>query len=213
MNNLNLDTIAGKLLDYLNRESGHLLAGNSLNSPRSVGDAVQTEIAEKAMPYALAEESISVNDNFSRRSMEDLAFSFKGQYYAIDVKTHNLNTDFNMPNLISVKRLAQFYKNDDNNNFCILIVSYRVDNEQIIYKDCYFKQIEKFDWACLTLGALGWGQIQIANANNIHFTNLSRKEWMLKLCDNVELFYNEEIGKIGERKNWFSQIREYWMNK
>ena len=39
--------------------------------------------------------------------MEDLAFKdLNGKYYAMDVKTHNLDTNFNMPNLISVKRLA-----------------------------------------------------------------------------------------------------------
>ena len=210
---LQLDSIAKKILTYLQTNSSNILSELSLSSPRSVGDAVQSEIAENAMPCALSDAGISVKDDFSRRSMEDLAFSHNEKYYAIDVKTHNLGTDFNMPNLISVKRLAQFYKNDDRNNFCILIVSYKIENKSISYKECYFKQIEQFDWECLTLGALGWGQIQIANANNLKFTNITRKNWMLELCDNVDIFYNEEISKIGERKDWFSQIREYWKNK
>lgn len=70
-----------------------LLSSVSLNSPRAVGDAVQTEIAERAMPEVLQEFGVSVKDDFSRRSMEDLAFSFNNRYYAIDVKTHNLDTD------------------------------------------------------------------------------------------------------------------------
>lgn len=36
---------------------------------------------------------------------------------------------------------------------------------------------------------------------------------MLTLCDKVEQFYDEEIGKIGERKSWFSQTRIFWENK
>jgi len=147
--------------------------------------------------------------------MEDLAFKDSdGNYYAVDVKTHNIGTDFNMPNLISVKRLATFYKNDDKNNFCILIVSYIVANGKIEYRDCHFKRIESFDWSCLTLGALGWGQIQIANANNLKFLdNTDRKAWMLSLCDKLFAFYDEEISKIGERKTWFSSIKSYWNKK
>lgn len=213
MSTAELDIIANNIKDYLNKNSCHLLSGEALNSPRSVGDAVQVEIAENAMPSVLGKFGINVKDNFSRRSMEDLAFFADDKYYAVDVKTHNLSTDFNMPNLISVKRLANFYKNDDKNNFCIIIVSYKITNNEIYYTNCHFKPIENFDWECLTLGALGWGQIQIANANRISFADESRKEWMLKLCEKVELFYNEEIGKIGERISWFSQMREYWRSK
>lgn len=213
MKKLNLDTLAANILTYLKKNSSQLLSKASLNSPRAVGDAVQMEIAENAMPYVLTNEKIGVKSDFSRRSMEDLAFTCNKKYYAIDVKTHNLDTDFNMPNLISVKRLSQFYQNDDNNYFCILIVSYRVRNEKIEYTECHLKPIESFNWECLTLGALGWGQIQIANANNISFCNSTRKIWMLTLCDKVEQFYDEEIGKIGERKSWFSQTRIYWENK
>lgn len=211
MKTIDLDLIADKIKVYLNQNSRHILAGEALNSPRSVGDALQNVIAEGAMPSVL--EEIAVNNDFSRRSMEDLAFSADGKYYAIDVKTHNILTDFNMPNLISVKRLANFYMKDDNNYFCILIVSYKIENGELVYTECHFKPIEKFDWKCLTLGALGWGQIQIANANNLLFTDISRKEWMLNLCERVEAFYNEEIGKIGERISWFSQIKAHWENK
>ena len=158
-----------------------------------------------------------VKDTFeegeTRRSMEDMAFTDEdGKYYAIDVKTHNKATFFNMPNLISVKRLANFYKNDSN-HFCILIVEYTTGNGSIIYEQCHLKPIEAFDWECLTLGALGWGQVQIANANNLVFTDDSRKAWMLRLCDNIAQFYDEEIAKIHERKTWFSDIRHYWESK
>ena len=118
-----------------------------------------------------------------------------------------------MPNLISVRRIANFYRNDSN-TFCILIVSYKVIDNKLEYGECYFKPIEAFSWNCLTLGALGWGQIQIANANNLLFNQtVSRKQWMLDMCDRLELFYNEEIGKIVERKDWFSKIRQEWESK
>ena len=40
-------------------------------------------------------------------------------------------------------------------------------NSKLIFEECKFVPIELLDWSCLTLGALGWGQIQIANSNNI----------------------------------------------
>ena len=78
----------------------------------------------------------------------------------------------------------------------------------------FFKPIEAFSWDCLTIGALGWGQIQIANANVLKFNEvINRKEWMLQLCNNIEMFYDEEISKIDERKNWFNDIKDYWRKR
>ena len=59
--------------------------------------------------------------------------------------------------------------------------------------------------------SIGLGQIQIANANKLVFNKKeNRKNWMLELCDNLDEFYDTEIGKIGERKTWFANIRKYW---
>ena len=125
---LDLDKIATEILDNLRDNATRIVSTRSLSSPRAIGDAVQSFIAEESLPAALAKLSISSTDDFSRRAMEDVAFTdADGNYYAVDVKTHNTATSFNMPNLISVKRLATFYRNDDRNNFCILIVEYHVD--------------------------------------------------------------------------------------
>lgn len=212
---MDLNTLSEKIKEILNRDSAQIVSLNSMSSPRSIGDAVQGKLANGGLAEALTTFGIlDVDNDFTRRSMEDIAFKDNnGNYYAVDVKTHNLDTQFNMPNLISVKRLANFYKNDSN-TFCILIISYRVDDNRIIYEDCKFTPIEAFSWNCLTLGALGWGQIQIANANNLLFNQtVSRKQWMLDMCDRLEWFYDEEIGKIVERKNWFGIIRQEWQSK
>lgn len=213
----NLDHIAQAILEDLRENATNVVTGSSLSSPRAVGDAVQDYLGERGLNSVLSRYGIDASSEFGRRAMEDMAFKDSdGNYYAVDVKTHNIDTDFNMPNLISVKRLATFYKNDDKNNFCILIVSYKVIDDKIEYQDCHFKKIESFDWSCLTLGALGWGQIQIANANNLRFNEnnaITRKSWMLTLCDKLFVFYDEEISKIGERKTWFNSIKSYWEAK
>ena len=69
------------------------------------------------------------------------------------------------------------------------------------------------DWSCLTVGALGWGQIQIKNSNNIVISEqYTKKQWMLKLCYMLENFYPNEILKIGERIDYFKNVRKFWEN-
>lgn len=215
MNNI-LDNIAEAVLKLLNDNGQHIVNLRSLQSPRAIGDAVQDFLGEQGGLRTCIPNNVlkSFENEFERRSMEDMAFyDINNRYYAVDCKTHNLNTVFNMPNLISVRRLSTFYKNDTN-VFCILIIEYEVRGNDIIYTNCYFKPIEAFSWDCLTIGALGWGQIQIANANVLKFEEkIDRKSWILKLCDMLDLFYDEEISKIGERKLWFSDIRDYWNKK
>lgn len=199
------------VLSLLTSRAARLFPTRALASPRAVGDAVQSFLGENLDKCFPANTIRHFENGFERRSMEDMAFyDYAGHYYAVDVKTHNTGTHFNMPNLISVRRLARFYENDTN-TFLVLIVEYELTNEGLCYTDCHFYPIEHFRWNSLTLGALGWGQIQIADANRLHFDpSLSRREWMLQLCDNIQAFYDIETGKISDRRGWFDTVREYW---
>ena len=203
-----IDKIEADLLAYLNVNARPIV---NKFSPRIIGDALQEFIGQHLSVCIPSELGSRFETDFERRSMEDMAFyDVQGNYYAIDVKTHDVNTHFNMPNLISMQRLARFYRNDTN-TFCILMVEYQVVDDHLEYIRCHFKPIEYFDWDCLTLGALGWGQIQIANANRLLFQQSpNRKEWMLQLCDMASQFYDTEIGKIAERKIWFNKEKAYW---
>lgn len=202
------------VLTLLRNKGGDLVRPNYLlDHPRVVADAVQDFLGSKdGLQNCIPQNMLkSFENDFERRSMEDMAFrDINDRYYAIDCKTHNLDTSFNMPNLISIRRLANFYRNDLN-VFCVLIVEYKIVNGHIEYTNCYFKPIEAFSWKCLTIGALGWGQIQLANANVLKFNKkIDRKAWMLQLCDVIDQFYDEELGKINARKGWFDEVKEYW---
>lgn len=146
--------------------------------------------------------------------MADLAFKdMDGFYYVVDVKTHCTETRFNMPNLTSVERLTRFYQ-DDKNYFVLLIVHYHLEASQISVTDVKFAPIEFLGWDCLTVGALGWGQIQIANTSHITiYPHYSRKKWMLELCEVMLEFYPREITKIGERIGHFESVRRFWLAK
>lgn len=185
-----------------------------VNSPRAVGDVVQEVIGENLNSFFADGLVNNCNNSFARRAMADMAFfDTENNYFVVDIKTHNKSTSFNMPNLISVDRLARFYE-EDNNYFVILLVEYHVENSRISFDSVRLFPIENLAWSCLTIGALGWGQIQIANANivNVDF-NLTRKKWMLSLCDTLDLFYPKEIEKINKRIDRFKKVREFWENK
>ncbi len=208
-----LETIQINLLNLLNacQDFDNV---RIINSPRAVGDTVQEVLGEKMITCFPDGIIKNFNDRFARRAMADVAFmDLQDNYFVIDIKTHNRNTDFNMPNLTSVERLSRFYE-DDKNFFVILLAEYNVVDSKIVFDMVRLIPIEHLKWDCLTIGALGWGQLQIANASivNVNREQL-RKEWMLQLCDVMDIFYPKEIGKIERRIHYFSKVREFWQNK
>ena len=111
-----------------------------------------------------------------------------------------------------MERIARFYENDKN-YFVILEVAYNLVGNHVKVEKVHFVPIEFLSWDCLTIGALGWGQIQIANSNKIIITPQARKKWMIKLCDTLFEFYPTEIGKIKERIDRFKKVKAYWLAK
>lgn len=204
--------IEQKVINYLNSLQDYLSL-TTIESTRAVGDAIQKLVAAK-FEEILGDVCVEYRNDFARRAMADLAFKDnKNNYYVVDVKTHRLgDTKFNMPNLTSVKRLADLYKNDSN-YFVILFISYKVVDAQAFVEKCHFVPIEYLGWDCLTVGALGEGQIQIKNSNNITIrSGYSRKAWMIELCDYLLKFYSKEITKIQKRITNFEGIRSFWEN-
>jgi hypothetical protein len=189
------------------------LSPRTATSPRATGDAIQSILSEN-LETLLVDLVKDYSADFARRAMADLAFSdTDGFYYRVDVKTHRIDTKFNMPNLTSVERLARFYE-DDRNYFVILLVKYLVTGDGITVPDVTCVPIEFLGWDCLTIGALGWGQIQIANANRVTVNDGARRRtWMLDMCDVMLEFYPKEIAKIGERIAYFEQVRDRWRTR
>ena len=204
--------VAEDLQEYIN-SSQNFLSPITANSPRAVGDALESLIANDFDRF-LGDWCNEYSNEFARRAMADLAFTDKeGVYSVVDVKTHREDTRFNMPNLTSVERLSRFYESDTN-VFSLIMVKYSIEGTRVRASEVLFSPIEFLDWNCLTVGALGWGQIQIANSNNIRVLDqYSRKKWMLQLCEVMLEFYPKEIGKIGDRINRFNTIKEYWQSK
>lgn len=201
-----------RIVDFLNASQDYLSA-TTVKSTRAVGDAIQDILAENFQEI-LGDERAKYSMGFARRAMADLAFEdHEGLYYVVDVKTHRLkDTTFNMPNLTSVERLARFYE-DDKNYFVLLLISYEVQGSQAVVKQARFSPIEFVGWDCLTIGALGWGQIQIANSRFVTIKPAySRRAWMIELCNRLFEFYPREISKIGRRIEYFQKVKAFWEN-
>lgn len=204
--------VASKIRDYINSVQD-FLSPQTANSTRAIGDALQSLVSEEFDTF-LGEWSREYSSDFARRAMADLAFTDKeGIYSVVDIKTHREDTRFNMPNLTSVERLARFYESDTN-VFSLILIKYSVEGTKVTASEVLFTPIEFLDWKCLTVGTLGWGQIQIANSNDIRVIDgYSRKKWMLELCQTMEEFYPREIGKIRDRIDRFRTIRTLWESK
>ena len=189
------------------------LSPQTATSTRATGDALESLVAESFDGF-LGDWCSEYSSDFARRAMADMAFTDKeGIYSIVDVKTHREDTHFNMPNLTSLQRLSRFYESDTN-VFALLMIRYSIDGPKVNASEVVFAPIEFLDWDCLTVGALGWGQIQIANSNDIHVIDrFSRKQWMIQLCDVMADFYPKEIGKIETRMNHFESVRNYWESK
>lgn len=202
--------IQRKIKAFLN-EQEDFLSARTISSPRAAGDAIQN-LLEENFDKILGENISEYSADFARRAMADVAFSDKNNcYHVVDIKTHRLDTKFNMPNLTSVERLARFYE-DDKNHFVILMIAYLVAGNHLEIENVHFVPIEFLSWECLTVGALGWGQIQIANSNHIEIIpHNSRKAWMLELCEVMLSFYPKEISKIGNRIVYFEKLKKRWI--
>ena len=204
--------VASSIKEYIN-SSSNIISPMSAQSTRAVGDALEALISEGFDGF-LGDWCKEYSSDFARRAMADLAFTDKeGFYSVVDVKTHREDTRFNMPNLTSVERLARFYESDTN-VFSLILVRYSIEGTRVTASEVLFSPIEFLDWDCLTVGALGWGQIQIANSNDVRVIDkYSRREWMLELCEAMSEFYPREIGKIQERITRFNAVRDYWESK
>jgi hypothetical protein len=206
------ELIEGKVRNVINQQPD-FLSEDTVGSTRAAGDGIQS-IIEDHFESILGEQIGEYSSSFARRAMADLAFKDRlGTYYVVDVKTHRESTAFNMPNLTSVDRLARFYE-DDTNFFVMLMVKYAVQGTRVAVGDVHFVPIEHLQWQCLTLGALGTGQIQIADSKHILIDpRPSRRSWMLEFCDAVLAFYPREIAKIKHRITRFEKVREFWLGK
>jgi hypothetical protein len=160
---------------------------------RGVADVIEKYICEQITK--IDNKELIIEQSTSKRSLEDIQIKNNQELYKIDIKTHDLNSDFSMPNLISVDRLKKFYENK-NNHLIYIIVSYQTINEITQIKNIQIRFVEELSWEILGIQNLGKGQLQIKNMNNeLIFVEPNREEWINTLKQNMIKFYKKQSAK------------------
>lgn len=167
---------------------------------RGVGDVIETNISQFLLNY---KSDFLVEKASSKRSVEDVKIKKNGNVYIVDIKTHNVDSEFSMPNLISIDRVR---KNVIPNSYIVYIfVDYKTTDNITEITDINVFYIEDLSWDILTISNIGKGQLQIKNANKkIKTTTIGRDEWMKTLKENVLVYYDKLIKKIEDvyKKEW-----------
>lgn len=196
------DELRARIEAFLQARKSFIVSEEFRRSTRGVGDAIEGLIVDEFRSIARGLVD-AVDTDFSRRAMEDLSFRIGSAYYAVDVKTHREEPGFHMPNLTSVKRLMDFYEDDDN-YFVIVMIKYRLaDTGSLEDVTAIVEPIEWFDWDCLRIGALGWGQLQFRSASDVRVNrSQTRKDWLRSFTGELRKHYAKEENKIKERLSY-----------
>lgn len=180
---------------------------------REAGDRIKACLAQN-MNGVLGNLVKSFEIPQSARAMANFRFTDNDNLnYFVDVITHNEDKRFSMPNITSVDRLDKFYLNDKN-VFVVLLVDYKPSRSVNFITNVRFLPIEFFSWDCLTIGALGIGQLQIRRASRvITVIKNSRKNWMREFAEHLMIFYAKETGKTAKRLSNAANLLEIWKSK
>jgi len=165
---------------------------------RTVADLIESKISE--ILYNDTNELISEKKLArSKKSIEDITLISNGIKYYIDPKTHDINSQFSMPNLTSIEKIKKLFLTNKK-ELVYVFVTYSLVNHMIIIGDIKVFFIWELDMSTLGVGALGKGQLQIKNANiDIVFTNNGKIEWYSNFKKLVQDHLIKQITKINKQ--------------
>lgn len=132
----------------------------------------------------------------SKRSPEDFALKHEdGRVIYYDVKTHDVDGEFCMPNLVSLDRARKIVQSDV--DMIYIFVKYKVTSGILKIIDVQFIPLYKIAMSSIEIQNLGLGVLQIKNAHNpIDFYSESRDNWLQELNKKAIGFYSKQITKF-----------------
>ena len=170
---------------------------------------IASVIEHGVQQHFINQELFEYSEPKSVRSIDDFTLKCNDQTYLIDIKTHDADREFSMPNLISTERLFKLYK-EPNTTFGIAILDYVSDFGDEKYKvisKTKFLPIENISWESLSIQNLGHGQIQITNLNKeLKTFNGTRKQWLAQFALEMVKYQDKLLVKMTER-------REKWIKR
>lgn len=175
---------------------------NTAHGPRSVADRIE----DAASSIAKASFGGLYTPPRSARSPEDFSLLSGETRVYVDVKTHFVQetAGFSMPNLVSISKLRTILE-DPSLALLYMFVDYsRGPSGDVSIQGVESAFVWELDWGMLRIGALGRGQLQIANANkSIALAPTTRGEFLRRLKLEALKFYDRQSEKMRkERKKW-----------
>ena len=126
--------------------------------PKSISDYIDNLCYDNV--NQLANNDIIVNETSSTKSIEDVEIKYSGNTYKIDIKNHDINKDFSVPNLISIDK-ARKYLSNINNHIIYIFIDYKIQDSVVTIINVNVKSIECLDWSYLSIQNLGKGQLKL----------------------------------------------------
>ena len=162
---------------------------------RTVGDLIESKVSE--ILFNSNSELISEKRApRSKKSIEDVTLVSNGITYYIDPKTHDVRSDFSMPNFTSVDKIKKLFLSNDK-ELIYVFVSYNITDRTVLIGDIKVFFIWELDMSILGVGALGKGQLQIKNANkDLVFTQQGKEGWYGGFKLLVQEFLKKQLVKI-----------------
>ena len=165
---------------------------------RTVGDLIESKVAE--ILFNSTSELISEKRApRSKKSIEDVTLVSNGVSYYIDPKTHDINSEFSMPNLTSVQKIKKLFDTTDK-ELIYVFVSYAITEGMVIISDIKVIFLWELDISILGVGALGKGQLQIKNANkDLVFTQKGKVGWYSDFKLLMQEFLKKQLIKVNKQ--------------
>ena len=132
------------------------------------------------------------------RSIEDVSFANA----LIDIKTRDVNREFSMPNLISIKRLKKLTQ-----PLFYWFIDYETDNNEARVLKSELRLIETIDWSVLSIQNLGLGQLQLTGVKDydtIPVYDGCRNSWFNELNKQAVIFFDKQAKKFDKLKAQWS---------
>jgi hypothetical protein len=173
-----------------------LLQNASLPKPSSGNQRAYADlIEEKAVEIAKAHCPSEFVPARSVRSPEDFTLK-RDKTVLIDVKTRQLNTKFNMPNLISVDRLDRILS-DATQDLYYWLIDYEVlADGSCVIRHSEIRAVWSLPWEAVAIQNLGKGQLQIKDWSRLDTYLNDRASWLYDLRSMRKIFYLKQADKF-----------------
>jgi hypothetical protein len=179
------------------KQLAQMLQGQVQPKPSSGNQRAYADMLEElACMLAQSEYPAEYKKARSVRSPEDFTLTDGVLTNYIDVKTRQLGTDFNMPNLISVDRLDKLLATA-NTELYYWMIDYRVeDNGDCTVVHSEIRTVWSLPWSALAIQNLGKGQLQIAKWAEMGNYATDKTAWHAELTEQRKKFYRKQIAKL-----------------